>query len=114
MSRFKRYMEMISTANFAAPNDVGTIRKIKRLPGGKFKYEHATPGTDIITTKNPDGSTAPHQKIKGANEKKDYTKEGIFFGQGKEGSDEVLNSVKQGLIGIQKRSIPTMTKGKKK
>jgi len=101
----------ISTANFVAPNHVGTIRKLKRKKGGKFEYEHASGGPQM-TMKNPDGSYATQKKIKGVNEVRDYTPDGIFVGAGQPGADKVIESIKEGM-GMMKREIPGIYRGKK-
>lgn len=121
MSRFKEYLEIaaaaggstISTANVQAPGtgQVGTIRKIKRKKGGKFEYQHAE-GSPQITMKNPDGSYASQKKIKGVNEVRDYTADGIFVGHNQPGANKVIESIKEGM-GMMKREVPEIYRRKK-
>jgi len=103
----------ISTANVQAPGagQVGTIRRLKRKKGGKFEYQHATGGPQM-TMKNPDGSYASQKKIKGVNEVRDYTPDGIFVGHNQPGANKVIESIKEGL-GMMKREVPEIYRGKK-
>lgn len=96
----------ISTANVQAPGagQVGTIRKLKRdKKGNPIKYSYASGAPATITKKNPDGTYAKEIPVKGDKESHDYP-DGILSLPGNPG----------GIVPMQKRSIPSMQRGKKK